>query len=64
MLIDQLLKLLHLRQRETLLDGSGDGADLGTRRDGERHIVSVCWFWHDDFISRVQAAHEREEHSF
>ena len=62
-LIDEFLKLLHLRQGETFLDGSGDGTDLGTRRDGERHIVSVCRFWHDDLVSWVQATHEREEHS-
>ena len=62
-LIDKLLKLLHLRQGETFFYRCSDGTDLGTRRDGKRHIVSVSWFWHDNLVARVEAAHEREEYS-
>ena len=62
-LIDQLLKLLHLRQGETFFYRCGDGTDLGTRRDGKRHIVSVSRFWYDNLVARVEAAHEREEYS-
>ena len=62
-LIDKLLKLLYLRQGETFFYRCGDGTDLGTRRDGKRHIVSVSRFWYDNLVARVEAAHEREEYS-
>ena len=62
-LIDQLLKLLYLRQGETFFYRCGYGTDFGTRRDGKRHIVSVSWFWYDNLVARVEAAHEREEYS-
>ena len=62
-LIDKLLKLLYLRQGETFFYRCGNGTDLGTRRDGKRHIVSVSWFWYDNLVARVEAAHEREEYS-
>ena len=61
-LVDQLLELLHLRQRETFLDGGGDGTNLGTRRDGEGHIVGICRLWHDDLITWVQTRKEGEEY--
>ena len=64
MLVDEFLKLLHLRQRESLLNGSGYGAYLCTSRYGERHIVGVGRFGDDDFVARVEARHECEEHGF
>ena len=61
-LVDEFLKLLHLGQRKALVDGGGDGADARAGTDGKGHIVGVSRFGNDDFVSRVQAAHEGEKH--
>ena len=37
-------------------------ADHGARRNGEGHVVGVGRFGNDDFVARVQARHEGEEH--
>ena len=63
-LINQFLKFLHLRQRETFLDSGGDGTNLCARRNGKGHIVGVGRLWHDNLVARVQAWQEREKHSF
>ena len=62
--VDELLELLHLGQRETFLNGGCHGADDRPCRDGKGHVVGVCGFGHDDFVSRVQTAQEGEEHGF
>ena len=62
--IDQLLELFHFRKGETFFDGSGNGTDYRTRRDGKGHIVGIGRFRHDDFIPRVQATQESEQHRF
>ena len=63
MLVDKLLKLLHLRQRETLLNCGCDGTYLCASRNGESHIVGVCRLRNDDFVARVKTRHKCEEHS-
>ena len=62
--IDQLLKLFHLRKGETFFDGSGNGTDNRTRRNGKSHIVGIGRFRHDDFIPRIQATQESEQYRF
>ena len=62
-LIDQLLELLHLWQRESLLDGGGDGTNLSTRRDGKSHIVGIGRLWHDDLVAWIQTTEKGKEHS-
>ncbi len=61
-LVDKLLKLLHLRQRESLLNGSGYGANLGSCRDGKRHVVGIGWLRDDNLVARIETRHECEEH--
>ena len=62
--IDEFFKLLHLRQREALVNRRGDGADDRTSRDGKRHVVSVGRLWHDDFVARIQTSQKRKEDCF
>ena len=61
-LVDQLLEFLHLGQRETLVDGGGDGAYLRAGADGEGHVVGVSGLGHDNLVAGVQATEESEEH--
>ena len=60
--VDQLLELLDRGQRESVLDGGHHRADHGARRNGEGHVVGVGRFGNDDFVARVEARHEGEEH--
>ena len=60
--VDEFLEFLHLRQREALLNGGGYRADFRSSRDGEGHVVGVSRFGHDDFIARIEARQEGEEH--
>ena len=61
--VDKFLKLLHLRQRESLLDCCGNRAYLRSCRYGKCHIVGVCWFWYDNLVAGIEARHKCEEHS-
>ena len=61
-LVNQLLELLYLGQRETLFDGRGNGAYLGSGRDGKRHIIGIGRLGNNDFIPRIEASQEREQH--
>ena len=61
---NEFLELLDARKGKTLLDGTRDGADDGTRTDGERHVVGVGRFGNYDFVTGVEASHEREENRF
>ena len=61
-LVDEFLKLLHLRQAEPLVDSGGDGPDDGTGRDGERHIVGVGGLGDDDLVAGVEACEESKQH--
>ena len=60
--VDELLELLDFRQGEALLDGSRDGSDDGTSRDGKRHVVCVRRLRHDYLVARVQTSQEGEQH--
>ena len=60
--VDQLLELLDRGQCESVLDGGHHRADHGARRYGEGHVVGVGRFGNDDFVARVEARHEGEEH--
>ena len=60
--VDELLKLLYLRQRETLLDGRCNGANLCSCRDSKRHVVGVGRLRHDDFVARIEARQECKQH--
>ena len=61
-LVDKLLKLLNLGQRETLLDRGRDGADNGSCRDSKGHIVGVGGFGDNDLVTRVKARHKGKQH--
>ena len=56
--VDQLFELLHFGQRETLLDGGGNGSDFGTGRDGKRHVVGIGRLGHYNLIAGIEAAQE------
>ena len=62
--VDEFFKFLHLRQGETFLDRCGDGANLGTGRNGKRHIVGISWFGYDNLVARIEARHECKQNSF
>ena len=62
--INQLLKLLYLRQRETFVDGSRHRTDNRSCRNRKRHVVGIRRFRHDNLIPRIQTAHKRKQHSF
>ncbi|CCY66234.1 unknown [Prevotella sp. CAG:1124] len=61
--VDQLLKLLYLRQGEALFDCRSYCTYLGTGRYGKSHVIGVGRFWHDDFITRIQTRHKGEKYS-
>ena len=62
--IDQFLEFFHLRKRETFFDGSGNGTDYRSRRNGKSHVVGIRRFRHDDFVTRIQATQKGEQHRF
>ena len=62
--VDQFLKLLNLRQRETLINGCRNRFNLRAGTDGESHIISISGLGYDDFIPRIQTTHKRKQHSF
>ena len=59
---DEPLELRDVGQAEAGLDGGGHGHDMRAGRYGERHVVGIRRFGHDDLVARVEACHEREEH--
>lgn len=61
-LVDEPLEFGDVGQRKALLDGRNDGADDRTGRDGKGHVVGIGRLGDDDFVARVEARHEGEEH--
>ena len=61
-LVYQLLKLIYLRKAEALVDSRCNGAYHRSGRDGKRHVVGICWLWHDNLVARIKARKECEEH--
>ena len=61
-LVDKLLELLDLGQREALLDRGRDGADDCSGRDCEGHIVGVGRLGNDDLIAWIEARHKGKQH--
>ena len=55
-----LLKLLHRRQLEPVLDIRLDGFDDSTCRDRKCHIVGVRRVGHNDLVARIEARHVRK----
>ena len=60
--VDELLKLLHLWQREAFLYSSSYGTYARARGDGKRHVVGVGWLGDDNLVARVKTRHKGEEH--
>ena len=62
--IDQFLEFLYFRQGETFFNGRCNRTDLCSGRDGKCHVVGVCRFRNNDFISRIQAGKEGKKYRF